>query len=87
MDRDLVPDPAQHAMAAARERVIDRLDHAGIRRVIGALLVDEWLRSTQMLSDFQAAPDFWELAYRFATDEYRRRAGVQLTPLGPRSGR
>ncbi len=35
-------------------------------------LVDEWLRSTEMLADFRKAPDFWNVAFQFALEEYRR---------------
>jgi hypothetical protein len=66
-------DRAQNLFAVARERVIDRLVVTGMPRAIGESLIDEWLRSTDMLTDFQAAPDFWQLAYRFATEEYSRR--------------
>jgi hypothetical protein len=66
---------------AARERVIERLVQAGVQRATGEPLVDEWLRSTEMLPDFVAAPDYWHLAYQFAEDEYRRRGRARLTPL------
>jgi hypothetical protein len=73
VDRGSESDRAQNAFAVARDRVIDRLTLTGMPRKIGESLVDEWLRSTDMLPDFQAAPDFWQLAYRFAADEYGRR--------------
>jgi hypothetical protein len=53
--------------------VIDRLVHAGMPSRTAEPLVDEWLRSTEMLVDFRAAPDFWRLAYQFALEEYHRR--------------
>jgi hypothetical protein len=62
------------AAAAVRVKVIDRLRRAGIPTANGELLVDEWLASTEILHDFRAAPDFWQLAYEFAVDEYRRRS-------------
>jgi hypothetical protein len=65
---------AERSAAAARISVIDGLRRAGIPTATGELLVDEWLASTVMLLDFRAAPDFWQLAYEFAVDEYRRRA-------------
>ena len=66
-------DRARRGIAAARARVIDRLVHAGMPSRTAEPLVDEWLRSTEMLVDFRAAPDFWRLAYQFALEEYHRR--------------
>ena len=66
-------DRARRGFAAARTRVIDRLVHAGMPPATATPLVDEWLRSTEMLVDFRAAPDFWRLAYQFALEEYHRR--------------
>lgn len=71
-----LPDRARAAFAMARELVIARLSRAGIPQMTGEALVDEWLRSTSMLPDFLAAPDYWDVAFRFATDEYRRRRQV-----------
>jgi hypothetical protein len=62
------------AMAAPRARVGERLVRTGMARPSAELLIDEWLRSTEMLTDFVAAPDYWHLAYQFAFEEYRRRA-------------
>ena len=65
---------ARPSAAAARINVIDALRRAGIPTATGELLVDEWLASTEILHDFRAAPDYWQLAYEFAVDEYRRRS-------------
>jgi hypothetical protein len=73
--RDLA-DGSRAGLAVARDLVITRLARAGMPRPTGELLVDEWLRSTAMLPDFVAAPDYWDVAFRFATDEYRRRRQV-----------
>jgi len=54
--------------------VIDRLVRASMPSGTAEPLVDEWLRSTEMLVDFRAAPDFWHLAYQFAVEEYHRRS-------------
>jgi hypothetical protein len=80
-DPDRSSDRARHAFSSARGRVVERLVGAGVERATGDALVDEWLRSTEMLSDFIAAPDYWQLAYRFALDEYRRRASARLVPF------
>ena len=84
LDRDSATDRARNGFAVARAQVIKQLAQAGLPPVAGETLVDEWLRSTQMLADFRAAPDYWSVAYRFAMDEYRRRAPGQLTrPMVP----
>jgi hypothetical protein len=66
-------DRAQQGFAAARTRVVERLVRSGMPAGTAGPLVDEWLRSTEMLADFRAAPDFWRLAYQFALEEYHRR--------------
>ncbi len=66
-------DRARRAIATARARVVERLVRDGMPSRTAEPLVDEWLRSTDMLVDFRAAPDFWHLAYQFALEEYRRR--------------
>jgi hypothetical protein len=63
-------------LETGRDLAIARLAGAGMPRASGEVLIDEWLRSTAMLPDFLAAPDYWEVAFRFATDEYRRRRQV-----------
>ena len=73
VDPDIVADRARRAVGAARAHVIRQLVRAGIPPMTAEPLVDEWLRSTEMLRDFQAAPDFWHLAYQFALEEYHRR--------------
>jgi hypothetical protein len=65
---------ARTAFAASRARAIERLRMAGVPMWTAEPLVDEWLRSTEMLPDFVAAPDYWDVAYQFAVEEYRRRA-------------
>src|SRR3954471_4582478 len=62
-------DRARHGFAAARTRVVEQLVRAGMPSGTAEPLVDEWLRSTEMLADFRAAPDFWRLAYQFALEE------------------
>ena len=32
-------------------------------------LIDEWARSTDMLPDFVAAPEYWQLEYGFALED------------------
>jgi hypothetical protein len=65
-------DRARRGFTAARTRVVQRLVRDGMPSRIAEPLVDEWLRSTAMLVDFRASPDFWSLAYQFALEEYRR---------------
>ena len=73
VDSAAARDRARQGFAAARTRVVDRLVRNGMPSGTAEPLVDEWLRSTEMLADFRAAPDFWRLAYQFALEEYHRR--------------
>jgi hypothetical protein len=73
VDSTAARDRARQGFAAARTRVVDRLVRNGMPSGTAEPLVDEWLRSTEMLADFRAAPDFWRLAYQFALEEYHRR--------------
>jgi hypothetical protein len=66
-------DRPRQGFATARGRVIEQLVRNGMPPGTAEPLVDEWLRSTEMLKDFRAAPDFWHLAYQFALEEHRRR--------------
>jgi hypothetical protein len=73
LDPAAARDRARQGSAAARARVIEQLVRRGMPAGTAEPLVDEWLRSTEMLVDFRAAPDFWHLAYQFAVEEYGRR--------------
>lgn len=73
VDPGVARDRARQGFAAARVRVVERLARAGMPSATAEPLVDEWLRSTEMLADFRAAPDFWRLAFQFALEEYHRR--------------
>ena len=74
-------DRARQGFAAARTGVVERLVRNGMPSGTAEPLVDEWLRSTEMLMDFRAAPDFWHLAYQFAQEEYHRRRTARLVFL------
>jgi hypothetical protein len=73
VDPAVARDRARRGFAAARTRVVERLVRNGMPSGNAEPLVDEWLRSTEMLTDFRAAPDFWSLAYQFVLEEYDRR--------------
>ena len=73
IDPTVARDRARQGFDAARMRVVERLVRDGMPSGTAEPLVDEWLRSTEMLVDFRAAPDFWRLAYQFALEEHRRR--------------
>lgn len=62
----------RHGFRAQRRETIQRLARAGIPLDLAVAWVQIWDRSTAVLPDFRAAPDFWSQGFRYALEEYRR---------------
>jgi hypothetical protein len=55
-----------------RARAYQRLIATGMPSLLAEGWMDAWDRSNADLADFRTAPDFWEIGFAFALEEYRR---------------
>ena len=55
-----------------RAQAVDRLVRAGLTERQAQAWIAAWLASTDGLTDFRAAPDYWDLAVQYAIEERRR---------------